>query len=115
MPIKVGKTIIPESYGPGWYDRLLELALLGGAGYFIWWAMNVFIEIQTEPYALIGLITAIVAGTESVIYLSRRKKEDTIKEVIRYEYQQDRTSFPTTVENEYKEEFDNLDNIDNIL
>lgn len=92
MPLKVGKTEIPEHSGPGWYDRVLELAILVATGYFIYWAMNVFIDLQIEPYALIALVTALAAGTESIIYLNRRKREDTIREVIKYE--RDFTSGP---------------------
>jgi len=85
MPIKVGETEIPEPSGPGWYDRILELILLSGTGYFIWWVVNIFIETGMEPVATIGLVGAIVAGTEGILYLNRRKKDDIIRETINYE------------------------------
>lgn len=85
MPIYVGGTKIPEPSGPGWYDRLLELVMLSAAGYFVWWVVNIFIDTGMEPMATIGLVGAIVAGEFGILYLNRRKKEDIIRETIRYE------------------------------
>jgi len=98
MGIKVGKTEIPEPSGPGWYDRILEIILLLATGYFVWWVVNIFIDTGREPVATISLVAAIVAGTEGILYLNRRKKDDIVRETIRYE--RDYSSFPMAAEDD---------------
>ena len=88
--MRIKKAEVPNTHGPLWYDRLLEFLLLVGAGYFIWWTMEVFIETGKEPYGIIALVTAIVASAESVIYLSRKNTNEISRQIIRYEYEEDR-------------------------
>jgi uncharacterized membrane protein len=71
--------------GTDWWTRCLVLLIIALTIIFVREILDIFRATGMEPYALIAMVGAIVAGEFSLLYFIFRNKTDIVKETVRYE------------------------------
>ena len=71
--------------GTDWWSRIIVLIVIALNVVFIIEILDIYREYQTEPYALIGMVTALSVGEFSILYFIYRNRKEVVRETIRYD------------------------------
>jgi len=70
---------------PDYWSKFIVLLIIGLNILFVLEILDIFRTMESEPYALIGLVSAVSVGQYSIIYFVLKKGETIVRESIRYE------------------------------
>ena len=78
---------ISEEYikKPDWWGKTIVLLVIALNIIFIMEILNIYREYQIEPYALIGMVTALSVGEFSILYFIYRNRKEIVRETISYD------------------------------
>ena len=68
-----------------WWGKLIVLLVIALNIVFVREILGIFREYQTEPYALIGLVTTLSVGEFSIMYFIFRNRKEIVRETISYD------------------------------
>ena len=70
---------------PDYWSKFIVLLIIGLNILFVLEILDIFRTMESEPYALIGLVSAVSVGQYSIIYFVLKRGETIVRESIRYE------------------------------
>ena len=70
---------------PDYWSKFIVLLIIGLNILFVLEILDIFRTMESEPYALIGLVSAVSVGQYSIIYFVLKKGETIVRESIRYD------------------------------
>jgi len=70
---------------PDYWSKFIVLLIIGLNILFVLEILDIFRTMESEPYALIGLVSAVSVGQYSIIYFVLKRGETIVRESIKYE------------------------------
>jgi len=99
---------INEAYvrKPDYWSKFIVILIIGLNILFVLEILDIFRTMESEPYALIGLVSAVSVGQYSIIYFVLKRGETIVRESIRYERDyEERANFMAHEKDMQKDEY----------